>query len=215
MSKLTASQITESADQPKGLAPTPTRTAKQSIIIERPLKDVFVLGLDLERRCQWQRDTVIGHLADPDVPQLGAKCVETRKIAGGAVEQWDLEIVEFEQDSLLVIRAECDCARVVERHSFGIEQPGPGRTRYTLALETTGLRWTSGDLQRQILDRLIHFRDCVETADTSSELARWRAARLRRKAEAEEAALAARDTDTEDVAPSDVATNMEGGLPIE
>jgi hypothetical protein len=159
----------------------PAKSAQQSIVVDCPLADVFAFGCDLAKRCQWQRGTVTGQLIDPDIAELGARCTETRKGPGGATEEWALEVVAFERDDLLTIRAECACGCVLERHVFAIDPSSTKRTRYTLTLEATGTRWTTGDLQRQIVDHLIHFRDCVERPEAMGENARLLATRLRRK----------------------------------
>src|SRR5207248_432788 len=132
--------------------------------------------------CRWQRGTRIGQLIEPEVTELGARCVETRQASGGTTEEWDLQVVAFERNDLLTIRAESNQARsIVERHTFETDASSAGRTRYTLALEACGARWTAGDLQRQIVDHLIHLRDCLENPDSATAAALWRATRARSK----------------------------------
>ena len=158
-----------------------SKQAQQSIVVDRPLAEVFAFGSDLAKRCRWQRGSCIGQLIEPEVMELGARCTETRKASGGTTEDWDLEVVAFERNDLVTIRAERDEARIVERHTFATDASSAGRTRYTLALEASGARWTTGDLQRQIVDHLIHLRDCLENPDSATASAMWRATRARSK----------------------------------
>jgi hypothetical protein len=194
-----ATTISDSLDMAQGRTDTPARdgpsvsaaslqtestaarakSAQQSIVVDCGLPEVFAFACDFAKRCQWQRGTLIVQLAQ--VAELGARCTEARSAHGGSTEEWNLQVVAFERDSLLTIRAERDSAEVVERHVFALDPWSARRTRYTLSLETSGTRWTAGDLQRQIVDRLIHFRDCVERPDTMAASQRWAATRLRRK----------------------------------
>jgi hypothetical protein len=166
------------------------KSAQQSIVVDCPLAEVFAFASDLAKRCRWQRGTLTGQIVDPEITELGARSTETRSASGGATEQWSLEITAFERDGLLTINAECAGGRVVERHLFTPDASSAGRTRYTLAFEATGTRWTAGDLQRQIVDQLIHFRDCVESPNTMLESARLAATRLRRNGGGSDAAPA-------------------------
>jgi hypothetical protein len=88
-------------------------------------------------------------------------------------------VVEFTQDESLTIVAWCEPVRVVERHVFERDQSGVGCTRYTLSTETTGSHLTAGNVHKQRVDNLIHFRDCAETPNgaTSDDAA----LRMRRK----------------------------------
>ena len=180
--------LDDDRSHPRGAAgrnrasPPTLMCAQQSIVVDRPVAEVFVFGSDLTKRCQWQRGTHAGQLLEPEVTELGARCVETRTAPSGATQEWELEVVAFERNGLLTVRADSDEAHIVEHHTFIADASSAGRTRYTLALEASGARWTAGDMQRQIVDHLIHLRDCLERPESLTAAALWRAPRARAKA---------------------------------
>ena len=48
--------------------------------VNRPAADVFAYATDPARFAEWQRGVVGGHLEEPGVPRVGARCVTTRRI---------------------------------------------------------------------------------------------------------------------------------------
>ncbi len=162
--------------------PDRSRTARQSIVIERPIEEVFDRGCALEMRAQWHRATVAGELSGPCGRQLGARCTETRRAADGATEVWELEITAFEQNAALTIEGCCDSAKVVERHIFERDSASAGHTRYTLTVELAGTSLSAGALQNQIVQILIDFRDRLEQPN-SVRPSVADAVRVRRQAE--------------------------------
>ena len=162
---------------PKPAPTARTRTARQCIIIARPVEEVFAAGSALDKRSEWQRGILAGVLTDPVTAGLGARCTETRSAPGDTTEPWELEITGFVQDGLLTIVARCDPIHIVERHVFERDQASPGQTRYTLSLEMTGSQLAEAGVQKQMVDRLISFRLHVENPNEISGVARSNATR--------------------------------------
>lgn len=50
--------------------------------VDRPAADVFAYATDPTRFSQWQNGVVDGHLDHADDPQVGARCLTTRRIGG-------------------------------------------------------------------------------------------------------------------------------------
>ena len=59
------------------MAPIIART-----VVERPAAQVFAYATDPTRFHEWQQGLIDGHLDQPGAPQVGAKCVTTRRIGG-------------------------------------------------------------------------------------------------------------------------------------
>ena len=59
------------------MAPVIART-----VVERPAAQVFAYATDPTRFHEWQQGLIDGHLDQPGAPQVGAKCVTTRRIGG-------------------------------------------------------------------------------------------------------------------------------------
>ena len=48
--------------------------------VDRPAEDVFAYATDPTRFSEWQKGVVDGHLDETGNPQVGARCVTTRRI---------------------------------------------------------------------------------------------------------------------------------------
>src|SRR6266540_2692056 len=108
---------------------------QQSIIIGRPVNQVFAYRSLLRNAMEWQRE-VLAIEADPvDTTGLGARAVEQRRGANGTTEEWELQITEFEPDHVLGICGQSGATLVTERHEF---VSADSDTRYTLTVELTG-----------------------------------------------------------------------------
>ena len=59
------------------MAPIIART-----VVARPAAQVFAYATDPTRFHEWQQGLIDGHLDQPGAPQVGAKCVTTRRIGG-------------------------------------------------------------------------------------------------------------------------------------
>jgi hypothetical protein len=53
-----------------------------STVIDRPAAEVFAYATDPTRFREWQHGVIDGHLDQPGPPQVGAKCLTTRRIGG-------------------------------------------------------------------------------------------------------------------------------------
>jgi hypothetical protein len=51
-------------------------------VVARPAAQVFAYATDPTRFHEWQQGLIDGHLDQPGAPQVGAKCVTTRRIGG-------------------------------------------------------------------------------------------------------------------------------------
>jgi uncharacterized protein YndB with AHSA1/START domain len=52
--------------------------------VDRPATEVFAYATDPTRFAEWQAGVIDAHLDQPGSPQVGAKCVTTRRIGGAA-----------------------------------------------------------------------------------------------------------------------------------
>src|SRR2546430_16671693 len=53
-----------------------------STVVDRPAADVFAYATDPARFHEWQQGVIDGHLDRPGPPQVGTKCLTTRRIGG-------------------------------------------------------------------------------------------------------------------------------------
>jgi hypothetical protein len=53
-----------------------------STVVDRPAAQVFAYATDPTRFHEWQQGVIDGHLEQPGSPQVGAKCLTTRRIGG-------------------------------------------------------------------------------------------------------------------------------------
>jgi hypothetical protein len=53
-----------------------------STVVDRPAAEVFAYATDPARFHEWQQGVVDGHLDQPGPPQVGARCLTTRRIGG-------------------------------------------------------------------------------------------------------------------------------------
>lgn len=132
---------------------------EQSIIISRPIASVFAYRCALQNVPSWRRDIVAADLDSPGPTQLGTRCRETRQGPNGAIQAWQLEVIEFEQDSVLGIVCSCGDERIDERHLF---TPNDRDTRYTLCLEVTGSSVPPAAIHRKTVEALLNLKWAVE-----------------------------------------------------
>jgi hypothetical protein len=59
------------------VAPTVANT-----VVDRPAAEVFAYATDPTRFHQWQQGVINGHLDQPGPPQVGTRCLTTRRIGG-------------------------------------------------------------------------------------------------------------------------------------
>jgi hypothetical protein len=53
-----------------------------STVVDRPAAEVFAYATDPTRFHEWQQSVIDGHLDQPGPPQVGTKCLTTRRIGG-------------------------------------------------------------------------------------------------------------------------------------
>ncbi len=66
-----------------------------SVEVDRPAGDVFAYATDPSRFSEWQKGVVDGRMDGKDVPQVGDRCLTTRRI-GFADRQVTSELIRFE-----------------------------------------------------------------------------------------------------------------------
>lgn len=140
---------------------------EQTIIIARPVEEVFAYRSALQNAAAWQRDVVTSEVATPGTPALGTRGIEVRSRSNGDTEEWDLEITEFEQDRVLEIMARCGPVCVAERHVFVRDQR---ETRYTLSLDIVGSSLSLATVQRKTVETLMNLKWQLEKKYATVEL---------------------------------------------
>jgi hypothetical protein len=55
-----------------------------STVVDRPAGQVFAYATDPTRFHEWQQGVIDGHLDQPGLPQVGTKCLTTRRIGGAS-----------------------------------------------------------------------------------------------------------------------------------
>lgn len=63
--------------------------------VDRAAEDVFAYAIDPTRFREWQAGVVDGHMDQPGIPAVGARCVTTRRI-GGANRPSTAEVVHVD-----------------------------------------------------------------------------------------------------------------------
>jgi Polyketide cyclase / dehydrase and lipid transport len=53
-------------------------------VVDRPAAQVFAYAIDPAHFREWQQGLIDGHLDPPGPPQVGARCVTTRRIGGAS-----------------------------------------------------------------------------------------------------------------------------------
>lgn len=132
---------------------------EQSIIIECPVDEVFAYRSALNQTAEWQRNVIATDLITAGPISLGTLGTEQRKGQGDEVLEWELEITEFELNSVLGIMSRCGDVHVQERDVFA---PDAANTRYTVCLEMTGSRVPTATFHRQTVDALMTLRSRLE-----------------------------------------------------
>lgn len=138
---------------------------QQTIIIARPIQEVFAYRAALEQAGEWHKDILESDLTTTGAPCLGTRGTECRRGPNGTTEEWELEITEFEPHSALGIVSRCGPVQVEERYLFAPEEAD---TRCTVCLEMTGSRLPASVLQKRTVDELMNFKWRLEARDYPS-----------------------------------------------
>jgi hypothetical protein len=125
---------------------------EQSIIIDRPVDEVFAYRTALHQTAEWQRDVITTDLSTEGPVALGTQGTEQRKSQSDVASEWALEITEFELNRVLGIVSRCGDARVHERDVFAADE---GNTRYTACLEMTGSKLPTAAFHRKTIEALM------------------------------------------------------------
>jgi hypothetical protein len=128
---------------------------EQSIIIDRPVEEVFAYRSALHQTAEWQRNVIATDLPAVGPIALGTRGTEQRMGQRAEVSEWELEVTEFELNSVLGIMSRCGDALVEERVVLA---PDEANTRYTVCLEMTGSRLPTAAFHRQTIEALMTFK---------------------------------------------------------
>lgn len=125
---------------------------QQSIIIDRPVEEVFAYRSALNQTAEWQRNVIATDLFTAGPITLGTQGTEQRRGQSDVIAEWELEITEFELNSVLGIMSRCGDVQVQERDMFA---PDEANTRYTVCVEMTGSRLPTAAFHRQTVEALM------------------------------------------------------------
>lgn len=128
---------------------------EQSIIIDRPVDEVFAYRSALRQTAEWQRNVIATDVFAVGPIALGTRGTEQRVGQRDEVSEWELEVTEFELNGVLGIMSQCGDARVQERVVLA---PDEANTRYTVCLEMTGSRLPAASFHRQTIEALMTFK---------------------------------------------------------
>ncbi len=125
---------------------------EQSIIIDRPIEEVFAYRSALQQTAEWQRDVIGTDLSTTGPIMLGTQCIERRRGQSDVALEWELEITEFELNRVLGTVSRCGEMQVNERDVFA---PDAENTRYTASLEVIGSRLPTAAFHRKTVEALM------------------------------------------------------------
>ena len=128
---------------------------QQSIIIDRPVEEVFAYRSALHQTAEWQRHVIATDLLAVGPIARGSRGTEQRMGQHDEVSEWELEVTEFELNSVLGLTSRCGEMLVQERVVLA---PDDKSTRYTVWLEMTGSRLPTAAFHRQTIEALMTFK---------------------------------------------------------
>jgi hypothetical protein len=112
------------------MAPITTSTE-----IDRSADDVFAYAIDPTRFHEWQKGVIEGHMDQPGVPAVGARCLTTRRI-GGANRPSTSEVTHIDPPSTWGVRGIDGPIRAIV--DLTVEPVTLTRSRLTIAVDFTG-----------------------------------------------------------------------------
>jgi hypothetical protein len=112
------------------MAPITTSTE-----IDRSADDVFAYAIDPTHFHEWQKGVIDGHLDQPGVPAVGARCFTTRRI-GGADRPSTSEITHIDPPTTWGVRGIDGPIRAIV--DLTVEPVTTQRSRLTIAVDFTG-----------------------------------------------------------------------------
>jgi hypothetical protein len=132
---------------------------EQTIIIDRPIEEVFAYRTALQRTAEWQRDVIATDLLSDGPTALGSHGTEQRRGQSDVASEWALQVTEFELNRVLGIVTSCGDIQVRERDVMASDE---GNTRYTVCLEMTGSPLPNAAFHKKAIDALITLKERVE-----------------------------------------------------
>jgi uncharacterized protein YndB with AHSA1/START domain len=103
--------------------------------VDRPAADVFAYATDPTRFSQWQKGVVEGHMDQDGTPQVGARCLTTRRI-GGADRPATSELAYIEPPRTWGVRGIDGPIRAIV--DLTVEPLSDSRSRVTIAVDFEG-----------------------------------------------------------------------------
>ena len=112
------------------MAPITTSTE-----MDRCADDVFAYATDPTRFHEWQKGVIEGHLDQPGVPAVGARCLTTRRI-GGANRRSISEVTHIDPPTTWGVRGIDGPIRAIV--DLTVQPLAAHRSRLTIAVDFTG-----------------------------------------------------------------------------
>ena len=103
--------------------------------VDRPAQEVFDYATDPARFAEWQQGVIDGHMADSDVPRVGARCLTTRRI-GRADRSSTSEVTHVDPPRAWGVRGIDGPIRAVV--DVTVESLAPARSRLTITVDFEG-----------------------------------------------------------------------------
>lgn len=147
----------------------------QTVIIYRPSAAVFAFRGALTNTPIWQRGILSTSLDAPGPIWVGSRCTEIRSGPDESTEEWQLEVTDYEPNTLLGILVRRGETQIQERHLFLAEGDA---TRYTVAVEATGGTLSGAAVQKQLVEHLLQLKWLLEGSPVHA-MALRRASRAR------------------------------------
>ena len=132
---------------------------EQTIIIDRPVEEVFAYRSALQRTAEWQREVIATQVLSAGPTALGSHGTEQRRERKDVASQWALHVTEFELNRVLGIETSCGDIQVRERDVLASDE---GHTRYTVCLEMTGSGLPHAVFHKQAIDALVTLKERLE-----------------------------------------------------
>jgi uncharacterized protein YndB with AHSA1/START domain len=106
-----------------------------SIEVDRSAEEVFTYATDPSRFSEWQKGVVSGHMESAGVPQVGDRCLTTRRI-GMANRPVASELVSFDPPRQWAVRGVDGPIRAIV--DVTVEPRSDTRAQLTIALDFEG-----------------------------------------------------------------------------
>jgi uncharacterized protein YndB with AHSA1/START domain len=103
--------------------------------VDRPAAEVYAYATDPAKFQEWQAGLIEGHLDRPGPPEIGAKCITTRRI-GGADRVVTSEFTQLDPPRTWAIRGIDGPIRATV--DVTVEPLAPSRSRLTITVDFEG-----------------------------------------------------------------------------